>query len=162
LSKLPETTPEAITKALKVYEEVRRERAYTLVELAAASGRALHLGDGKAKEERDAAFKALKEGKGPVPDKWADAGRFPKIGEFTCLPSDYKPCTALSIAEHLVSCNNKTCWVFDLACDDNRRGSISKRSETDFSTAVCRQLPGDSAPDFVKPKCVSPFGRWAA
>lgn len=73
LSKLPETTPEAITKALKVYEEVRRERAYTLVELAAASGRALHLGDGKAKEERDAAFKALKEGKGPVPDKWADA-----------------------------------------------------------------------------------------
>lgn len=73
LSKLPETTPEAIHKALKVYEEVRRERAYELVELAAASGRALHLGDGAAKAERDKQFAALKDGKGPVPDKWADA-----------------------------------------------------------------------------------------
>lgn len=73
LSKLPSTSPEDITKALKVYEEVRRDRAYQLVELAAASGRALHLGDGKAKEERDQQFAALKEGKGPVPDKWADA-----------------------------------------------------------------------------------------
>ncbi|EME39718.1 monooxygenase-like protein [Dothistroma septosporum NZE10] len=73
LSKLPSSSPEDITKALKVYEEVRRDRAYQLVELAAASGRALHLGDGKAKEERDQQFAALKEGKGPVPDKWADA-----------------------------------------------------------------------------------------
>lgn len=73
LSKLPEASPEAIRKALKVYEVVRRERAYTLVEIAAASGRALHLGDGAAKAERDRQFEALKEGKGPVPDKWADA-----------------------------------------------------------------------------------------
>lgn len=73
LSKLPEVTPQAINKALKVYEEVRRERAYQLVELAAASGRALHLGDGAAKEQRDKQFAALKSGKGPVPDKWADA-----------------------------------------------------------------------------------------
>ncbi|PPJ59104.1 hypothetical protein CBER1_01682 [Cercospora berteroae] len=73
LSKLPEVSPEAINKALKVYEEVRRERAYQLVELAAASGRALHLGDGAAKEQRDKQFAALKAGKGPVPDKWADA-----------------------------------------------------------------------------------------
>lgn len=73
LAKLPEVTPETISKALKVYEEVRRERAYKLVELAAASGRALHLGEGKAKEERDQQFAALKAGKGPVPDKWADA-----------------------------------------------------------------------------------------
>lgn len=73
LSKLPDASPESIHKALKVYEEVRRERAYTLVDIAAASGRALHLGEGKAKEERDKQFAALKEGKGPVPDKWADA-----------------------------------------------------------------------------------------
>lgn len=73
LSKLPDTSPQAIAKALKVYEEVRRERAYKLVELAAASGRGLHLGDGTAKEERDKQFAALKAGKGPVPDKWADA-----------------------------------------------------------------------------------------
>lgn len=73
LSKLPEVSPEAIHKALQVYEKVRMERAYTLVNLAAASGRAMHLGEGAAKEERDRQFAALKEGKGPVPDKWADA-----------------------------------------------------------------------------------------
>ncbi|KAK4909731.1 hypothetical protein LTR49_021543 [Elasticomyces elasticus] len=73
LSKLPEVTPEAINKALQVYEKVRMARAYALVELAAASGRAMHLGEGAAKEERDRQFAALKEGKGPVPDKWADA-----------------------------------------------------------------------------------------
>jgi salicylate hydroxylase len=33
----------------------------------------MHLGAGKAKEERDKIFAALKSGKGPVPDKWADA-----------------------------------------------------------------------------------------
>ncbi|KAH9825408.1 3-hydroxybenzoate 6-hydroxylase 1 [Teratosphaeria destructans] len=73
LSKLPEVTPDAINKALRVYEEVRKDRAYTLVELAAASGRVMHLGEGAAKEERDRQFAALKNGKGPVPDKWADA-----------------------------------------------------------------------------------------
>ncbi|TKA68111.1 hypothetical protein B0A55_08293 [Friedmanniomyces simplex] len=73
LSKLPAVTPEAINKALRVYEKVRMARAYTLVELAAASGRAMHLGEGAAKEERDRQFAALKSGKGPVPDKWADA-----------------------------------------------------------------------------------------
>lgn len=73
LSKLPDTSPEAINKALRVYEEVRMDRAYILVELAAAAGRAMHLGEGAAKEERDRQFAALKKGKGPVPDKWADA-----------------------------------------------------------------------------------------
>lgn len=73
LAKVPQVTPEAIHKALRVYEEVRRDRAYQLVDLAAASGRALHLGDGAAKEQRDRQFAALKAGKGPVPDKWADA-----------------------------------------------------------------------------------------
>jgi len=74
LSKLPDTSPEAIKKALKVYEQVRMDRAYTLVNLADASGKALHLGDGAAKEQRDKQFAALKEKKGgSVPDKWADA-----------------------------------------------------------------------------------------
>jgi salicylate hydroxylase len=73
LSQLPDTSPDSINKALRVYEKVRKDRAETLVELAAASGRALHLGDGAAKEERDKQFAALKQGKGPVPDKWADA-----------------------------------------------------------------------------------------
>lgn len=66
----PDGSAESVGKALRVYEKVRKERAETLVELAAASGRALHLGDGKAKEERDRLFR---EGKGKVPDKWADA-----------------------------------------------------------------------------------------
>ena len=41
-----------------------------LVDLAAASSRALHLGEGAAREERDKQFAALKKGKGAVPDKW--------------------------------------------------------------------------------------------
>lgn len=42
--------------------------------MAAASGRALHLGEGAAKEERDRQFAALSgRGQGPIPDKWADA-----------------------------------------------------------------------------------------
>ena len=74
LSELPDTSPESINKALLVYENVRKNHAETIVELAAASGRALHLGDGGAKEERDRQFAALKEKKnGTVPDKWADA-----------------------------------------------------------------------------------------
>nr|POE51687.1 fad-dependent monooxygenase ops4 [Quercus suber] len=74
LARLPEVSPEAVNKALRVYQEIRLDRAYTLVEMAAASGRGLHLGEGAAKEERDRQFAALKSGKGgPVPDKWADA-----------------------------------------------------------------------------------------
>jgi salicylate hydroxylase len=73
LARIPDTSPESINKALRIYEEVRKERAETLVEMAAASGRALHLGEGAAKEERDKAFAAAKKGGGPVPDKWADA-----------------------------------------------------------------------------------------
>ena len=84
LSRLPDTRPESINKALRVYEAVRKERAYALVDLAAASGRALHLGDGAAKEERDRQFAAAKEGKGPVPDKWADANVQKEIYGFDC------------------------------------------------------------------------------
>ncbi|KAI1629770.1 salicylate hydroxylase [Exophiala viscosa] len=76
LAHLPSgASPEDINKALKIYEDVRKERAETLVELAAQSGRNMHLGDGEAKKERDRQFAALKAGggKGPVPDKWADA-----------------------------------------------------------------------------------------
>jgi salicylate hydroxylase len=75
----PDSNAESINKSLKVYEKLRKERAETLVELAAASGRALHLGDGKAKAERDKQFAALKEKKGAVPDKWADADVQKKI-----------------------------------------------------------------------------------
>lgn len=44
-------------------------------ELAAASARSLHHGEGKAKEEKDRMFKELckKKGKSAVPDKWTDS-----------------------------------------------------------------------------------------
>ena len=73
LARAPDREPGSVNKALRVYERLRKERAELLVELAAASGRALHLGEGAAKAERDRQFAALKEGKGKVPDKWADA-----------------------------------------------------------------------------------------
>lgn len=84
LSRLPDTKPESVNKALRVYESVRKDRAYALVDLASASGRALHLGEGQAKEERDKQFAALKQGKGPVPDKWADADVQKEIYGFDC------------------------------------------------------------------------------
>lgn len=71
--RIADRSPKTINKALKIYEQVRKERAEALVELAAENGRQMHLGSGKAKEERDKIFAALKSGKGPVPDKWADA-----------------------------------------------------------------------------------------
>lgn len=74
LSRLPDTSPDSINKALRVYEKIRKGRAETLVELAAIAGRSMHLGEGKEKEERDRQFAALREtGTGHVPDRWADA-----------------------------------------------------------------------------------------
>jgi salicylate hydroxylase len=60
----------AIRHAFKVYERLRKPHCTALVDLAAQSGRILHLGEGKAKEERDREFR--QNGKnGSVPDKWA-------------------------------------------------------------------------------------------
>ena len=85
LSRLPDSKPESINRVLRVYESVRKERAETLVEWASQSGRRLHLGDGKAKEERDREFAASKSGKGPVPDKWADADVQKVLYGFDCI-----------------------------------------------------------------------------
>ncbi|KAL9616963.1 MAG: hypothetical protein Q9160_008233 [Pyrenula sp. 1 TL-2023] len=81
-----------IERALRGYEGIRKARAERMVEMAAASGRALHLGEGEAREQRDREFREASErdaaaangdrdrdgdGKGVggkrVPDKWADA-----------------------------------------------------------------------------------------
>lgn len=85
LSRLPDTQPESIHKSLKAYESIRKERAETLVDLAAQSGRALHLGEGEAKEERDRLFAESKKGGGSVPDKWADADVQKKIYGHDCV-----------------------------------------------------------------------------
>ncbi|KAK4456733.1 hypothetical protein QBC42DRAFT_321568 [Cladorrhinum samala] len=61
---------EYVSKTLKVYELLRKPHCSELVDLASHSGRVLHLGEGKAKEERDREFRS--NGKtGSVPDKWA-------------------------------------------------------------------------------------------
>jgi len=88
LALLRDTSAESIDRALNVYEKVRKERAETLVEMAAQSGRILHLGEGAAKEERDKMFEALKEAGregGRVPDKWADAEVQKMIYGFDCM-----------------------------------------------------------------------------
>lgn len=72
-SRIADGRSDTIERALRLYQKLRKPRAETLVELAAESGRAMHLGAGKAKEERDRAFAAAKAGSGSVPDKWADA-----------------------------------------------------------------------------------------
>jgi salicylate hydroxylase len=70
LARLPDPSAETISKCLRVYELLRRERATKIVDWAAESGRVLHLGEGKAKEERDRRFAEAAAG-GRVPDKWA-------------------------------------------------------------------------------------------
>ncbi len=68
-------TSESINRCMRVYEKIRKERAETLVEWAAASARELHLAEGKEKEERDRVFEEARKkgGKSRVPDKWADS-----------------------------------------------------------------------------------------
>ncbi|KUJ07827.1 putative monooxygenase, partial [Mollisia scopiformis] len=75
LGKVRDGSGPGVEEVLKLYEGVRKERAEQLVGWAAASARELHLGSGKAKEERDRVFEELKKkgGKARVPDKWADA-----------------------------------------------------------------------------------------
>lgn len=85
LSCLPSGDPEAVNKALQVYMRLRKARAEHLVDLAASSGRALHLGEGAAREERDRQFAALKAGGKAVPDKWADADVQEMVYGYDCM-----------------------------------------------------------------------------
>jgi len=73
LSLIPDTKPETIARCLKVFELSRKDWCTQLVDLAYFSGRTLHLGEGKAKEERDRQFAEAKAngGEAAVPDKWA-------------------------------------------------------------------------------------------
>ncbi|KAF8918595.1 hypothetical protein CPB85DRAFT_1430296 [Mucidula mucida] len=86
LSMMPDCSPETINKTLRVYQMLRKERTDTLVALAAASGRRLHLGEGAAREERDKQFAAFMEKqRGEVPDKWADADVQKMINGHDCM-----------------------------------------------------------------------------
>ncbi|KAI1769502.1 FAD/NAD(P)-binding domain-containing protein [Hypoxylon sp. FL1150] len=75
----------ALSKAIKVYELLRKDRTTLLVDLAASSARTLHLGEGKAKEERDKAFLNAKKRGTPIPDKWASPEVQHMIYSYDCV-----------------------------------------------------------------------------
>lgn len=56
---------------LKLFEKARKERAEQIVDGAYQNGKRMHLSSGAAAEERDAAFRKVRQG-GPNPDKSAD------------------------------------------------------------------------------------------
>ncbi|TQN74803.1 FAD-dependent monooxygenase OpS4 [Colletotrichum shisoi] len=70
LARAPDTDPGTLRRCLKAYELSRRDWTSQLVNMAFLSGKQLHLGEGKAKEERDRLFAEHKSA-GAVPDKWA-------------------------------------------------------------------------------------------
>lgn len=70
LARAPDTSPATLRRCLKAYELSRRDWTSQLVNMAFLSGKQLHLGEGKAKEERDRMFAESKQ-TGAVPDKWA-------------------------------------------------------------------------------------------
>ncbi|KAH8880658.1 FAD/NAD(P)-binding domain-containing protein [Thozetella sp. PMI_491] len=74
----------AVARALKVFERLRKEHTGMLVDLAAFSGRTLHLGEGKAREERDRQF-AENGQSGSVPDKWASPDVQKMIYSYDCV-----------------------------------------------------------------------------
>lgn len=74
-----------ISRALKVYEQLRKPRTTTLVDLAAASARALHLGEGEAKDQRDRQFEAARTKGAPLPDKWASPEVQEMIYGYDCV-----------------------------------------------------------------------------
>ncbi|KAL7627538.1 hypothetical protein AAE478_001731 [Parahypoxylon ruwenzoriense] len=76
---------EALSRALKTYELLRKDRTTLLVDLAASSARTLHLGEGKAKEERDRQFAAAKKKGTPIPDKWASPEVQDMIYSYDCV-----------------------------------------------------------------------------
>lgn len=86
LSRMNDCSEKNVEEALRLYQQIRKDRAETLVELAAASGRALHLGQGEERERRDREFEELrKDGTGKVPDKWADKEVQRLIYGFDCM-----------------------------------------------------------------------------
>lgn len=71
LSLIESNTPEEISKAMTVYEKLRKKRAEDVVNTAGALRHTLHLPDGPEQEKRDAAFARVKAG-GENPDSWQD------------------------------------------------------------------------------------------
>lgn len=85
LALAPAADADAINRCLRVYELLRRERTATLVDLAAESGRTLHLAAGEEREERDRRFAAAASDGAPVPDKWASPDVQQMIYSHDCM-----------------------------------------------------------------------------
>ncbi|KAK9774794.1 hypothetical protein AB5N19_10802 [Seiridium cardinale] len=85
LAQTPGGDKAAVAKTLEVYELLRKERATTLVNLAALNGKTMHLGEGKAREDRDRMFAEAKEKGKPVPDKWASPDVQEMIYSHDCM-----------------------------------------------------------------------------
>lgn len=88
LARSSDRSPECVARCLKVFELLRRDRCQMLVNLAYANGQGLHLGEGKAREERDKQFReATSKGIGhqKVPDKWASPEVQKMIYSYDCI-----------------------------------------------------------------------------
>lgn len=85
LARAPDATQGSVNRCLRVYELLRKERTTTLVDLAAESGRTLHLGEGRAKEERDRQFAEARASGKKVPDKWASPDVQEMIYSHDCM-----------------------------------------------------------------------------
>lgn len=70
LSAAPATDAETVAKCLRAYQLSRKDWCSNLVEMAYMSSLTLHLGEGKAREERDRMFRS-RGSEDSVPDKWA-------------------------------------------------------------------------------------------
>jgi salicylate hydroxylase len=70
LGAAPSSDPAILAKCLRAYQLSRKDWCSNLVEMAYMSSLTLHLGEGKAREERDRMFRERESG-GSVPDKWA-------------------------------------------------------------------------------------------
>lgn len=82
---------DSIRRCLKTYELLRKERTSMLVDMAFHSGRALHLGEGAAREERDRQFAAHRaDGKKAIPDKWASPDVQKMIYSYDCVAETHE------------------------------------------------------------------------
>lgn len=68
------TQTDDVTKALQVYQEVRKARGEKIQQSADTTRRSLHLPDGPEQRQRDDAIRAAARGEGSNPDLWADEG----------------------------------------------------------------------------------------
>lgn len=91
LSAMPDSGAASIARAFELYESVRKGRAEALVEMAAATGRTMHLPSGAAQKARDEQLRRARKG-GANPEKWADGDVQRLIYGFDCVQVAREAC----------------------------------------------------------------------